>query len=179
MKYTTSAALLSTLDSVLSQCLIMMLVVFQFRNQYDNDVTVWSPQVSASFALAPSEVCERGVCSWSACGLCSGAHSSDRVRDGGRQTGFGHRRAQVSLSRRARGAQGTAQVHYTRQWGSRELRVTVWCAFACRELSPSWPPIRRRSCTWTVMWAFPSQGWRRTPGSSGKSHASLVLKWDL
>lgn len=63
MKYTSSAALLSTLDSVLSQCLIMMLVVFQFRNQYDNDVTVWSPQVSASFALAPSEVCERGVCS--------------------------------------------------------------------------------------------------------------------
>lgn len=59
MKYTSSAALLSTLDS----SLIMMLVVFQFRNQYDNDVTVWSPQVSASFALAPSEVCERGVCS--------------------------------------------------------------------------------------------------------------------
>lgn len=156
-----------------------MLVVFQFRNQYDNDVTVWSPQVSAGFPLSLSEVCERSACSWFVCGLCSGAHSSDWVCDGGRQTGFSHRRAQVSHSRSACGAQGTAQVHYTHQWCSRELQVTVWCAFACRELSPSWPPIRRRSCMWTVMWAFPSQDWQRTPGSSGKSHASHILKWDL
>lgn len=91
----------------------MLLVVFQFRNQYDNDVTVWSPQVSAGFSV--SQKCVTAVLVLHLCGLCSGAHSSDRVRDGGRQAGFGHRRAQVSQSRRARGAQGTARVHHTRQ----------------------------------------------------------------
>ncbi len=39
-----------------------MLMFFQFRNQYDNDVTVWSPQVFTRFAPQTSGFtcsCER------------------------------------------------------------------------------------------------------------------------
>jgi hypothetical protein len=30
---------------------LIYLFIFQFRNQYDNDVTVWSPQVKQCFVL--------------------------------------------------------------------------------------------------------------------------------
>jgi hypothetical protein len=90
-----------------SSCLALI-IVLQFRNQYDNDITTWSPQVRPVFA------CERtfaGVAPMPTASLpaslsralrghdfillflkfrrlmCVGAHPSGGVCDGGRQTG--------------------------------------------------------------------------------------------